>query len=166
MKKLLLSILLLLPLFGFAQKGMQGVGVHLGSGYDFDYGTNASSIEVCYQRDFSNKFRLSYSLFYLDYPFEWTNYDSDSYYYGNSYFVGIDGHYFLNDVRRLRPYIIGGIHMGSYEIDYSGTTIGLKLGVGLNYRIGYRWSAQMEIPLYLVEPVGCFIPTFGIAYNF
>ena len=36
MKKFLLSLLLVLPLCSFAQKGMQGVGVNLGLGFTFD----------------------------------------------------------------------------------------------------------------------------------
>ena len=168
MKKFLVSLLLLIPLYGFAQKGLREVGVNLGLGSCFS-GDYSGCIGFNYKKNLSDRIRFAASYCFLDYE-----YDHDyGYGYGSSYFLGGEVHYFLNDVRRLRPYAIGGIILGSYETEEyyetdttSGTAGGIKLGVGLNCRIGYRWTVQFEIPLYIVAPYGCITPTFGLSYNF
>lgn len=165
MKKLLLSLLLTLPLCGFAQKGMQGVGVSFGSGQDFSYGMNAPKFGVNYQQYRTDRLKIAYSFEYYEAAFDY------DYYYEYEYeffsLLGVDVNYFLNDVRRFRPYGVGGLRFG-FGGTYSDSWLigGVKLGIGFDYRLGYHWTAQFELPLYIADYVGCFIPTFGIAYNF
>lgn len=195
MKKFLLSLLFLMPLSGFAQKGMQGVGVNLGMGSDFLEGEYAYSYGFNYQIFLTDKFRLVSSLEILNYVYDDDDFwDSEYGYeygdepeplYGTSYLLIVEGHYFFNDIRRLRPYVVGGISVGFsehtggyyisggfYEIHYdyyepgSEFAGGVKLGVGLNYRIGYHLTAQLEVPIHLVYPNPLFTPSLGLVYTF
>lgn len=182
MKKFLLSLLFLIPLSGFAQKGMQGVGVNFGLGCCFLHGDYAYSYGVSYQNFVTDRFRLVSSLEVLDYIYEsmWhSNYVEDV--LASSYLLVVEGHYFFNDIRRLRPYIVGGVSVGFLETtgahlkegnrewyyepwtEFAG---GVKLGVGLNYRIGYHLTAQLEVPVHLVYYNPLFTPSLGLVYTF
>ena len=178
MKKFLVSLLLMLPLCGFAQKGMQGVGVHLGFG-DF---------KGSYQKSLSDKLKMDFSLSLSKYAYcEYTLLDEISYDSYNciehaiSYLIGSDLHYFLTDVRRLRPYVAGGVYLGfftplgiAFENEYGfietksdpGIAGGIKLGIGLSYRIGYNWATQLELPICIGAPIVGLCPTLGLVYNF
>lgn len=167
MKKFLLSLLFLMPLSGFAQKGMQGVGVNLGWGFDiwrFDY---AYSYGFSYQKSVTDRFRLASSLEVLDDEVNATT----------SYLLIVEGNYFLNDVRRLRPYVIGGVALGRFESEaetwigelgggFAEFAFGGKFGVGLNYRLGYHLTGQLEIPCYLISSTSCVVPSLGLVYTF
>lgn len=171
MKKLLLSLSLVLPLCGFAQKGMQGVGVNFGFGCDFWRYQYASNCGISYQKFVTDNFRLASSLEISDYLYDYDSYTYGYiYYYATSYLLTVEGHYFFNDIKRLRPYAIGGISVGLYnywgEKPKSGLAGGVKLGVGLNYRIGYHWTAQLEVPIHLVYPTSLFTPSLGLVYTF
>ena len=173
MKKLLLGLFLLFPLCGFAQKGMQGIGVNCGLGVNFkdDFTLN---LNLNYQKHLSNRFRLSSSLG-LYYVEEWYSYSYD--YYGYGYYDGhyyysfyclitADAHYFFNQPRRLRPYALGGLFFGLGDGINSSVVGGVKLGLGLTYRLGYHWAMNLEAPLYLAVPAGSFLPTLGLTYTF
>ena len=171
MKKFLLSLLLVFPLYGFAQKGMQGIGVNLGVGMTFEE-EMAINTYLNYQRHLSDQVRLSCSLGL----YGATYYDGDLYYhdeygresYGDYFYclIAADLHYFFNEPRRLRPYAIGGVLFGVGEGNFlSDVVSGVKLGFGLTYRLGYHLAMNLEAPLYLMEG-GSFLPTLGLAYTF
>lgn len=175
MKKFLLSLLLVLPLCGFAQKGMQGIGVNLGVGMTFEEEMTINTY-LNYQRHLSDQVRLScslgfYSACYYHYDYHYSEYwgwvtdggYSDAYYC----LIAADVHYFFNQPRRLRPYAIGGILFGVGDGDgyFSNVVGGVKLGLGLTYRLGYHWAINLEAPLYLME-AGGFLPTLGLTYTF
>ena len=170
MKKLLLSLLLALPLCGFAQKGMQGVGFSfgVGSGVPLDYGISALtslSGNFNYQRNLGNKFRLvpSIGLFIAEY--DW----GESYSTANFFHLAADAHYFLTLPKRLRPYVIAGVLYETGdggEIDEAGYNFGFKFGLGLDYRLGYHFAMQLEIPLNVTFLYPNFMPTLGLAYTF
>ncbi len=175
MKKLLLSLLFVLPLCGFAQKGMQGVGMNLGLGFTFDDVEFAINPHLNYQKHLSNRFRLScslglYSACYYHYDYSYSEYwggrEYEYRYYGETFYclIAADVHYFFNQPRRLRPYAIGGILFGVGDGDgyFSNVVGGVKLGLGLTYRLGYHWAMNLETPLYF----GGFLPTLGLTYTF
>lgn len=174
MKKFLLSLLLVLPLCGFAQKGMQGVGVNLGVGTTFEEEMTINTY-LNYQRHLSDQVRLSCSLglygatFYDGDLYYYDEYGRESYgYYGEAVYclIAADVHYFFNQPRRLRPYAIGGVLFGVGDGDYFSDVVGgVKLGFGLTYRLGYHLAMNLEAPLYLME-VGSFLPTLGLTYTF
>ena len=198
MKKNLLSLFLLLPLCCFAQKGMQGVGVSFSIGTDLLYSDWTSSYRTIYQNHLTDRFRISASLDLhnyrtLDYRYLWgrVNENGDrldnTYLGGNTYLAGVEGHYFVNEVRRLRPYVIGGILIGAFKTedfyyyenmedweksvdkqywDSQGFAGGVKLGVGLNYRIRYDLTAQLEVPFYIIWYNPLFAPCFNLVYTF
>ena len=170
MKKLLLSFLLVLPLCGYAQKGMQGVGVNLGLGFTFENVDPAINPHLNYQKHLSNRFRLSCSLgLYSACHYYYSGHLGRlKYGYGAYYcLIAADVHYFFNQPRRLRPYAIGGILFGVGHGDeyFSNVVGGVKLGLGLTYRLGYHWAMNLEAPLYLME-AGGFLPTLGLTYTF
>lgn len=172
MKKLLLSLLFLIPVSSFAQKGMQGVGVNFGMGFAFeeivDFEGFASDFIIKYQKSLTDKFRIV-STFGL-YDVEVVEYDLDQDdYFGRTEtccFFGIEGNYFLNDVRRLRPYVIGGVVFGYCDDPYSVLGGGVKLGLGLDFRLGYHFTTQLELPYCMMYPRSCFIPSLGLVYTF
>lgn len=168
MKKLLLSLLLVLPLCGFAQKGMRGIGVSLSPGESF--GVDGATI-CClnYQKHLSDRARLSCSLGYFGINYSYYEYISDGYeHYVEYCLIAAEIHCFFNQPRRLRPYAIGGLFFG---VGDGGECLpdninGVKLGLGLTYRLGYHWAMNLEAPLYLMEVVGGFHPTLGLTYTF
>ena len=173
MKKFLLSILFLIPLSGFAQKGMQGVGVNFGFGCRLPWSDYASSYGFKYQKNVTEKFRIATSLECLDHNH--TQLISGFYedYYATSYLLIVEGHYFFNDIMRFRPYAVGGVIAGFIEAlhsegydSLSEFTGGVKLGVGLNYRIGYHLTAQLEFPVHIIYPEPFLIPSLGLVYTF
>ena len=170
MKKLLLSLLFVLPLCGFAQKGMQGVGVNLGLGMSFETSI-AANVCLNYQKHLNDRFRLSYSLGVYSAGYKYENPTGYGYYnvydYAHFGLIAADVHYFFNRPIRLRPYAIGGVLLGVGDI--SGYVLpaigGVKLGLGLTYRLGYHWAMNLEAPLYLTV-AGSFLPTLGLTYTF
>ena len=158
----------MLPLCSFAQKGMQGVGMNLGSGMDFETSI-AANVCLNYQKHLNDRFRLSYSLGVYSAGYSYDSPGSHVYTYDYAHFglIAADVHYFFNRPIRLRPYAIGGVLLGVGGI--SGYVLpaigGVKLGLGLTYRLGYHWAMNLEAPLYLME-AGGFLPTLGLTYTF
>lgn len=169
MKKLLLSLLLVLPLYGFAQKGMQGVGVNfgLGLGWGNEIRHEIPTINPClnYQIHLNNRFRLVPSLGFFQATYDWEqSYDEATYCQ-----LAADAHYFLYQPKRLRPYIIGGLSYGfgdGGEYLPTGYNFGLKLGFGLDYRFGYHFAIQLELPLNMTNLDMYFMPALGLTYTF
>lgn len=172
MKKFLLSLLFLMPLSGFAQKGMQGVGVNFGIGFSFeeivDLEGLASDFIIKYQKNLTDKFRLVSTLGVYDVEvFEYDTYLDDYLERTETCcFLGIEGDCFLNDVRRLRPYVIGGVVFGYCDDLDSELGGGVKLGLGLDFRLGYHLTTQLELPYCIMYPRSCFTPSLGLVYTF
>lgn len=173
MKKLLLSLLLALPLFGFAQKGMQGVGVELGLGAGIvdDDGRNGSSSGASFKYEYNLTDRLRFSTnvnfmkvdgfrfwkfseeenpYTPNRPPHITIYElTESYEEGSitAYTLGLEFHYFLNKVRPFRPYLLLGGSFGvSPQIMYEPLSGGIKAGLGFNWRMTHNCTFQLELP--------------------
>lgn len=144
MKRLLLSLFLVLPLFGFAQKGMQGIGVNYGGGSCYDGDCLLGEFSLKYQNHITNNIRISPHLKY----YYMEDYNDDEYY---GWYFGCDFHFFFTQVKRFRTYGIVGLSFGStntedyyneYTDDFFGACI--EAGIGIDYRIGYHFSLQGE----------------------
>ncbi len=169
MKKFLLSLLLVLPLCGFAQKGMRGIGVSLSPGEFFEV-DDATICCLNYQKHLSDRARLSCSLGYFGTDYSYYEYLSGGYEYINVEYclIAAEIHCFFNQPRRLRPYAIGGLFfgVGGDGGEYLPAEIsGVKLGLGLTYRLGYHWAMNLEVPLYWME-TSSLLPTLGLTYTF
>ncbi|MBR6601448.1 MAG: hypothetical protein IKK87_06340 [Bacteroidaceae bacterium] len=117
MKRFLVGFLLIIPLYGFAQKGIQGVGANIGR----SFGDRASGsdyveyISLMYQYYLTDKLRIE--------PyFRHTNMGNTI--GGLAYIrindVGGDLHFFMNDLPlgetiHLTPYVVGGVAYGFYS---------------------------------------------------
>lgn len=171
MRKLFLSLLLVLPLCGFAQKGMQGVGVNLGIG-SLLRGGNLKSPSISYQKHLGNKVRVSSSVGWL---YGNGNLSFDGYYgiegtFLSQCFITTGINYFFNQPHRLRPYAIGGLVLGFGEghYDFDDVTFGVELGLGVVYRLNYDIAVQCELPFII--PISWApnftIPALSIVYTF
>lgn len=174
MKKLLLSLLLVLPLCSFAQKGMRGigVGVELGSGIVDDGEINGSSFGALFKYEYNLTDRLRFStnvsimkvhgFSFCDFSVEENPYTpnrppslntiyevTESYGEGSNtaYTLGLDFHYFLNKVRPFRPYLLlgGSFGVSSQTMD-NGPSGGFKAGLGFNWRLTHNCTFQLELP--------------------
>ena len=177
MKKFLLSLLFVLPLCGFAQKGMRGigVGVELGSGIVDEDGRNGSSFGASfkYEYNLTDKLRFStnvnimkvrgfYSWDVEENPYtpnRYPNWDtiyevtkSDGEGSNTAYTLGLDFHYFLNKVRPFRPYLLlgGSFGVSSQTMDH-GPSVGIKAGLGFNWRLTHNCTFQLELPFKLMH---------------
>ena len=167
MKKLLLSLLLILPLCGFAQKGMQGVGFNFGGGTGYDRDCLLGEFSLKYQNYIKDNIRISPHMKY---------YNLDDYNEYEGFYLGCDFHGFFTKVRRLRAYAIVGLSLGStteyvndYEDDYTYFDVCIDLGIGIDYRIGYHFSLQGEFsPFYgYLSQAGLLHPFYiGLTYTF
>lgn len=127
-----------------AQKGMQGIGGNIGLGFDLDdYGAGAlCNITIKYQYNISNYYRIEPIILYQFDP----DYAPTSY-VKNNLQIGINNHLFFTKVRRLRPYFILGVGLGSTtEYDAPRRYVGgyVNSGVGLDYRFSYKLSGEIE----------------------
>lgn len=189
MKKFLVSLLLVLPLCGFAQKGSQGISVNLGletciEALDFGYYEDACKlfpISVKYHNHLTDRIRIA--------PYiEYVAADEYGCFNTNVYDLGISFHYFLNGVKRLRPYIVVGGAIGGYNrvvyhearINYVHYPLGSKYkgffwsvdcGLGVDYKVGEQFSLQMEVLGAISPSQFCIIPlsfgpNIGLTYTF
>lgn len=180
MKKSLLSILFLIPLSSFAQKGIQGVGVNAGGNLSSGESDSYAQVSLMFQHHLTNYLQI------VPY-FRHVNIDivgnHDMNVKINS--IGSDLHFFILNLisgrtTRLAPYVVGGISYGSYYgthwFDYeegfderSGYTFNAKVGLGTNYRITYHLMLQVELNVeYYSEPYSRWFiaPVLGLAYTF
>lgn len=169
-----MGLLLMLPLCGFAQKGMQGVGGSLGFGVCMDGDCDFASGSIRYQNHLTNRMRIVATLEYFDV----SGFDSA----GLAYHGGVSFNCFFNDVARLRPYALFGLSLGEYEyydrmVDgslwgeeiYSMGSFGLNFGIGIDYRISYHISMQAEwVNLFssFVDDVFSSSLGIGLTYTF
>lgn len=170
MKKSLLLLLVAMSvcLGGFAQKGRQAVGVDV----PLRLNGNASlCIGVKYQYNISNFVCLEPILQGLG---DMITEDGDI-----TCIAMLNSKFFFFAPNRFRPYgLIGlGFCVGKYE-EYgdSGDYVGredyegpiAQIGIGMDYRLNYDWSWQLETGYQFIldgEMNGPFIST-GITYNF
>lgn len=170
MKKLLLSLLLTLPLCGFAQKGMRGIGVGAEYGLGSVYHQKVSSygLSFKYEYNIDDFIVLYWKLNFTNVTYQKPNFTvtenpnlpnpsssknatiyeviDDGYTHHNAIHYNMDvigAHFYLNQIRRLRPYVFLdygiGVAMGYFSHS-------LRTGLGFNCRLTYNCSLQIELP--------------------
>lgn len=167
MKKILLLLLVAMSvcLSGFAQKGRQAVGVDVPFRVDFD-GYISLGLGLKYQYNITDYICLEPAIQGSFIPE-----DEDRMTFSSV----INSKFFFTSPNRFRPYGVIGLGFGTYEEydwDYDGdiyrySGLLLKAGLGLDYRLSYDWSWQLECnfeTLYF-EFSEIYIST-GITYNF
>ena len=187
MKKLFLSLLLLLPLCGFAQKGMQGVGfgIEYGIGSDnmepehlltsygatFKYEYNWTD-RVCFSANLNVMSIGDYKIYNPIIKENWSNnkkYEIIDGFTDKSLTAatfGLDIHFFLNGIRKCRPYLLLGASYAyssmatdDYISDMEEGPNVIKLGLGFNWRLTYNSCLQIELPIRI-----CGIPNFPLGH--
>ena len=178
MKKFLVSLLFVLPLCGFAQKGSQGFSVNLGfetcgyiTGYDDILCCKNIPLSIKYLYNLTDRIRIAPHLGYIAA-------NEDECFNTNVYNLGVSFHYFFNKVKPLRPYVIVGGAIGGYHrvvysplrisygdrdeegnliyeyyplgSKYNGLFYSVDLGIGLDCKIKNNLSLQVEA---LVHPI-------------
>lgn len=166
MKKTLLLLLVAMSvcLGGFAQKGRQAVGVDVPFRVDFDARISLG-IGLKYQYNLTDYICLEPAIQGSFIPE-----DEDRMTFSSV----INSKFFFTSPNRFRPYGVIGLGFGIYkEYDwdyyytYDNPGFLLKAGLGLDYRLSYDWSWQLECnfeTLYF-EFSEIYIST-GITYNF
>ncbi|MBQ8592691.1 MAG: outer membrane beta-barrel protein [Bacteroidaceae bacterium] len=149
MKKIILvSLLLMVSLVGFAQKGRHAVGVDVAmkaydAGHDEIFGMfGGLFFGVKYQYNFHDYFRVE--------PSYQRKQDDKA---GYTDIFGVNLHGFFMSPRPFRPYAFIGVGGGQAEYDlpdatynkYDETEFYMQAGVGVDWRIGYRLSWQLEV---------------------
>lgn len=185
MKKLLLSFLLVFPLCGFAQKGMQGIGggVIFGFGDLWSYSPSVNyyfinegrGVTLKYEYNLFDRVGVASNISILDVgKYEFFSYSlreisgtpdipsgvetvyelvndyatkcgEEAFLYGTA---GLDLRFFINEVRLFRTYVFCGIDLGM-SFNSEEFLIGLRSGLGFNWRLGYNCSLQLELPINL-----------------
>lgn len=191
MKKLLMGLLLMLPLCGFAQKGMQGVGGGLSFENGFHGDCECLGLSIKYQNHLTDRMRIVASLEISE-----VSGILDFGYYGREQVSGelvgggVSLNYFLEDyslkaVSRLRPYALIGFSLGEYAYtreesfyhnshmvssDNTMVGFGVNFGIGLDCRISHHFSIQAEfvglISELMVTSSLFFGPSIGLTYVF
>lgn len=181
MKKSLLLLLVAMSvcLSGFAQKGRQAVGVDVPFRFTNIAKDLSMGIGVKYQYNVSDYVCIEpiFQYYFLNTVESYNNFDRNAEY---ELSIMLNSKFFFTSSNRLRPYgIIGlgyysGIHGvdeydGHYE-NYSGGAMG-QIGIGLDYRLHYDWSWNLEIGgQYPFKHgmdmfAGIYVST-GLTYNF
>ena len=178
MKKFLVSLLLLLPLYCFAQKGEQGIGINMGFETCVNMDCKIIPLSVKYHYNLTDRVRIVPHIGYIVADeIECIN--------TNVYEGGVSVHYFLNGVKRFRPYLVGGISVGGYNSmvyddlmlngesyspgsKYNGFLYGVGFGGGLDCRIRDKLSLHVELLAHLssLQDRLCFGPNIGVTYTF
>jgi len=192
MKKfILLLFCLAVPLVIMSQKSMSSVGANILMG--IGKSNIWAGTEIKYQYNLSDYFRMeiacSYSLLHSS-----KTYIGDNNLKVEEAFVAgqafVNTNIFLCSPRTIRPYIIAGTGWLCYRytseenFKYDNpesykSALGFNVGLGLNYRLSYHWSMQVEAkglyplftrsPLYAVSRTGnhqSFKTNIGLTYNF
>lgn len=185
MKKFLVSLLFVLPLCCFAQKGTQGIGVNLGfetcldiTGYDDVLCCKNIPVSIEYHYNLTDRIRIAPHIGYIAA-------DEMECFNTNVFEGGVSLHYFLNGVKRFRPYLMGGASIGGdnstvyhdlvinrvpYPLGskYNGLFYGVGFGVGLNCNIGANLSLQAEVLAHFssLQDILSFGPNIGLTYVF
>lgn len=157
MKKIvLISLLLMVSLVGFAQKGRHALGVDFtGKNYE-----EAQSVllGVKYQYNISDYIRIE--------PFLQGKISGDG--GGYEFITAVNAHAFFLSPRRFRPYAYLGLgySVASFDNGYDEpdeSEIYFQTGLGIDWRFSYRWSWQLELGANASWGVNV---STGITYNF
>ena len=169
MRKLFLSLLLVLPLCGFAQKGMQGIGLGVEYGWGDNWKGDGGSLtsygtSLKYEYNLTSRIRASANLhimkvegFNIYKPIVTENpttpnrpylldenvvvYEiKDAYNTSKSVTsVGFNFHFFLNGVQRLRSYFILGGAIGVLENEREDIGPTACVATGARTGLGLNW---------------------------
>lgn len=162
MKRLLLSLLLVLPLYGFAQKAMQGISVGYGLELmeplsDYGYSGAISSFSLKYAYNATDRVRiLPYFSMAYGGCYRYIS-GGDMFRAVTNYRMGANVHYVFGEIKRFRPYAIGGLYYtnltesadGNLDNSWEQSGFGVNFGVGAEYRIAYRFILQVEALMHL-----------------
>lgn len=162
MKKLIVLFSMMFFIMGsaFAQKGIQGAGVHL------SYGTEIESfgIGVKYQYNITNNIRLEPS---MNYFFKNNGIDQ--------FDINANVHYLLPMASNVRLYPLAGLTfarwdlkspLGSIGLDDDVTRLGLNVGGGAEMDITDKLILNFELKYQFVSDFDQAIFNVGIAYMF
>ena len=193
MKKLFLSLLLMLPLCSFAQKGMQGVGFGVERGFGGNpaelHSSSSYGASFKYEYHLTDRFRLSANLNamtvegvkyyrptitensntpdrpYLLYPNEVVYEVKDAYADASvsTATFGLDLHVFLNDISPLRTYLTLGGIIG-ISIDEDGYF--RDFATGARVGLGFNWRLAYNWSLQLELPIKWEYMSYDRNYNF
>ena len=167
MKKVFLTLLFAtaFSLCGFAQKGMNGLGLNIPIGFYDD--CSFFGFGVKYQYNISDNFRIEPSFEYFPLYSKKEVESEDSYDYVNLK-AFLNGHIFLMSPRPARPYILvgAGFSMWNYAginsnqgVDMMGNLVGTpvydshsetsecfayNVGVGYDLRLSHSFAMQIE----------------------
>ena len=180
MKKLFLSLLLIIPLCGFAQKGMKGVGIGveygIGSELETEFGSLTSYGALFkYEYNLTNRIRLSACLNVMSIedfkvyntiikvnpntPNKPANWYGEKIYEITDKFTnqsstnvifGFEFNFFFNGIRRFRPYLLYGMNFG-----YSSLTTEKvdDTNYGIRFGYGLNWRLTHNSSLQLELPI-------------
>lgn len=180
MKKIIVMLLMAVAFSGNAeaQKGMMGVGINGGIGFDFaGYGV-VPGVGVKFQYNITDIIRLepSFSYYFLN---------ANTPYGGLNSAGLVNAHIFFMNPRRLRPYFLAGIGYSSvkerenyyynylnYKYEETRGGFAFDAGLGLDCRLSHRISLQVEAVIlkqtnYFHTFTGWILkPNIGVAFNF
>lgn len=189
MKKYLVMLLMAVFCSGsvMAQKGRQGVGVNAAINICGFLGYGGG---LKYQNNISDNIRIEPSFNYYVYSGESGSGANSSNYKNGCYtWLGqVNLHYFFSDPSRIRFYGLLGLGIGNFFSHDSEATeryyfddgtydeyviyeennkvnIGANVGLGLDVRLSYSISLQIEPKVFLSKKIA-FAPSVGVTYNF
>ena len=178
MRKFFVSLLLALPLCCFAQKGTQGIGLNFGFETCIDFCSKNVPLSLEYHYNLTDRIRIAPHIGYIAA-------DEAECFNTNVFEGGVSLHYFLNDVKCFRPYLIGGASIGGYNSTvyhdlvlnhvpyplgskYNGLFYSVDFGAGLDCKIGDNLSLQAEMLVHVssLQEILSFGPNIGLTYVF
>lgn len=151
MKKILLLLLVAMSvsLGGFAQKGRQAVGVDILPSRFFELDQFEVGVGVKYQYNLTDYIRLNPNVNIIGTKVECYDVYDDIF---TIVMAGVDVNAFFIPNNRFRPYFIAGLYCGYFEVccDYywdkfSEALPAARLGIGVDYRMTYDLSLQIEL---------------------
>ena len=163
MKKLILMICMFFACMGvgFAQQGIQSVGVHL------SYGTEIENVGlgIKYQYNLTNAIRFEPS---MEYFFKKNNVDM--------YDINMNVHYIFPIQNQVRVYPLAGLtythwslDMGEIEgidVNANKSKFGANLGGGIEFDIANNWMVNFEAKYQLISDFDQAVFNIGLAYMF
>lgn len=152
MKKVMMTLLMIaaFSVNGFAQKGMNGIGINVPVGvYD---GFTFFGIGAKYQYNISDYFRIEPSFEYFPLHSKKKVGNIDNYDYV-SLKAFLNGNIFLMSPRPARPYILAGAGFSmwnysriltDYSLSESSECFAYNVGVGYDIRLSHSFAMQIE----------------------
>ena len=169
MKKVMMTLLMVaaFSMNGFAQRGMQGVGL------DFPFGTGCGNawyrIGIKFQYNFSNYVRIEPSFFYS--PIKKEDANEPYMLFGPM----LNLHLFFEPPMPIRPYFIVGTGLVWWEITkdmtkrvYNDEELFMTpdAGLGVDFRLSHRCSMQVEaVALYRILNDSNYMENGKVTFN-